>query len=312
MRTLPSATTLITPPRFAIAFGLTGIAGAWDAAARQLAGSSLVGWVLAVVAAAVLVALLTGYVAGLRLRPEGGRADLSSPVLFPFFALPIVSAELLVSRLVPVRPTAMAAFFALAALGAVVAVVHLARLISGRIEARHLHGGHLLPSVAGTIVPALVLARWGWDAAAIALLAIGLALAGMFAGLLVVATSTGHSIPAALRPTLAILVAPPALGGSVAIALHGDQRVVAAFGAATLLMLAVQLALVPSYRAAGFSPSFWSFTFPLAAAVGFGISALGSVVPSAGWTALAVATIVIAAIAAATVRSEWRALSDDS
>ncbi|MEQ1738224.1 MAG: hypothetical protein ABL886_17710, partial [Rhodoglobus sp.] len=218
------------PPRFAIAFGLVGLAGAWDAAARHLGGSPVVGAVIAAFGAAVLVALITVYVVERVRVPGSFAADFHSPVAFPFLTLPIVSAELLVSRLAVVAPIpAAAAFIALLAAGILLAVVHLTRLASGAISAGHLHGGQLLPSVAGTIVPAVVLARLGFDAPAAAFLGTGLLLALLFTVLLAVSAIGGTPVVPAVLPTLGILIAPPALGGVVALELDADGRLIAAF-----------------------------------------------------------------------------------
>lgn len=311
----PPPPPLVPPSRFAIAFGLTGLAGAWDAVARYLGGSPVVGSAIALLATVVLVGLIGVYVAERVRVPGSFTADFRSPVQFPFLSLPIVSAELLISRLAVATPIpAAAGFTALLCVGMVLAFVHLVRLVSGAITAQHLHGGQLLPSVAGTIVPAVVLARLGFDAAAAALLGIGLVLALLFAGLLAGAAFGGTAVAPPLRPTLAILIAPPALGGTVALALDADVRVIAAFCGLTALAVVTQFALVAAYLRDGFSPAFWSFSFPLAAAVGFGIAvgdtpaARAALHPVAlavsGWSGLAVLTAGIAVLGWATVRTE--------
>jgi len=69
-----------------------------------------------------------------------------------------------------------------------------------------------------------------------------------------------------------------------------------------VLMALQQVALLPRYRVLPFSLGFWSFTFPLAAAGGYGIEWL-SIADFAGWQAVAwllvvLVTAVIVAIAA--------------
>jgi tellurite resistance protein TehA-like permease len=78
-------------------------------------------------------------------------------------------------------------------------------------------------------------------------------------------------------PTLAILVAPPAVGGLALFDLTGDVStpLSLAFAGITVVLVAAQLALIPRYRRLPFSLGFWSFTFPTAAVVAYTITGLG-------------------------------------
>jgi tellurite resistance protein len=81
------------------------------------------------------------------------------------------------------------------------------------------------------------------------------------------------TLPEALVPTLAIELAPPAVGASAYFALHGPIPDPVAYGLAgyTVLMVAVQVRLLPVYSRLSFSPAFWAFTFPGAAAAGLAL-----------------------------------------
>ncbi|MEJ2003120.1 MAG: hypothetical protein P8X77_17400 [Maritimibacter sp.] len=71
-------------------------------------------------------------------------------------------------------------------------------------------------------------------------------------------------MPAPLRPLLAIHLAPASLLGSVALML-GMGRVGLGFGLFAILILALLLVRLRWLVAAGFSPLWGSFTFPIAA-----------------------------------------------
>ncbi|MEJ2019640.1 MAG: tellurium resistance protein, partial [Maritimibacter sp.] len=71
-------------------------------------------------------------------------------------------------------------------------------------------------------------------------------------------------VPAPLRPLLAIHLAPASLLGSVALML-GMGRVGLGFGLFAILILALLLVRLRWLVAAGFSPLWGSFTFPIAA-----------------------------------------------
>ncbi|RME15104.1 MAG: tellurium resistance protein, partial [Alphaproteobacteria bacterium] len=73
-----------------------------------------------------------------------------------------------------------------------------------------------------------------------------------------------EDVPAPLRPLLAIHLAPAALLGTVAMLL-GMPAVALGFGGLAIVLMALMVARLPWMLAAGFSPLWGAFTFPLAA-----------------------------------------------
>jgi tellurite resistance protein len=147
---------------------------------------------------------------------------------------------------------------------------------------------------ASVIIGALALAATGRPAAAGAMfwMAVAAAIPVWVAG--AVALVRG-AVPAPMRPTLAIHLSPVAVMGNVAVMLGWDQAA-AVCGA---LSAAVLAALALSGRwltAAGFSPLWGSFTFPLAATAALWLR-LGGGWGMAGALALVAATLVIPPIA---------------
>jgi tellurite resistance protein len=111
----------------------------------------------------------------------------------------------------------------------------------------------------------------------------------------------------ALLPTVAIEIAPPAVAGNAYFAMHSGPPDAVLFGLAgyTVLMVVAQIPLLPLYRALGFTPGFWSFTFPSAAAGTFALGWLAVESPAGkavyAWILVATVTGLIGAIAVRTL-----------
>ncbi len=104
-----------------------------------------------------------------------------------------------------------------------------------------------------------------------------------------------ETVPAPLRPLLAIHLAPAALLGSVAAGL-GGEAIAQVFALLSALMLAVLVVRGPWLLAGGFSPLWGALTFPLAASATLWLS-LGGVWRIPGGIVLVLATLVIPPIA---------------
>jgi tellurite resistance protein len=156
-------------------------------------------------------------------------------------------------------------------------------------------------------VAGLLAARADERDLSVGLLGVGLASAVLFTAVLIAAALLGHPVAKGLSPTLAILVSAPALGGLIVTQLDPATPIADVFAGLTVLLVLVQFALGPFYRTVRFSPAFWSFTFPGAAAVEFlllwAVARLGAAGPVAGWIALGVLSAGYLLLAAATVRA---------
>ena len=118
---------------------------------------------------------------------------------------------------------------------------------------------------------------------------------------------TGAPLPAPIRPSLSVLVSPPAVAG---IAWHiiagGRMDTIGYLLLGTLLMmLLIQVLASSQYRTLTFSPNFWAFTFPIAASTNFVIRWIDSArFPywhTWTWLLTGIATSFIAALATATI-----------
>ncbi|WP_159792869.1 SLAC1 family transporter [Puerhibacterium puerhi] len=290
---------------FGIAFGLSGLAGTWTAAAAQLGAPRAVGEALWALAAVVWMTTVVRYAARLR-SPRDLGEDLRHPVLGPFAALVPTTASLLAAHAAGVGPLRVAATVAVD-LAAAAALAFLAWFVADLLtrprDLAALHGGYLLPSVAASLVAAQSLATVGQRAAAVAALGVGLLFWVLIGAALLARLATGPQVPGGLLPTLAIFSAPPAVAGNAWWAIDGAATpVVHQLLLGTMVaLLAPQLFLVRRYLRQPFAIGFWALTFTAAASATYALrlatqapgSASGAVV---GWLVVAAATAVVGTV----------------
>lgn len=143
--------------------------------------------------------------------------------------------------------------------------------IAADLDQDHCHPGYFLPTVAGGFVASAAAAQSGFHAVAIACFGIGLVCWVMLGSVMLGRLFFRRRLPAALMPTLAIELAPPAAGGIGYLALSGPPVGTYLFGGYTVLMALVQVRLFPLYRALRFGPGFWAFTFAYSAAASYAL-----------------------------------------
>jgi tellurite resistance protein len=137
---------------------------------------------------------------------------------------------------------------------------------------------------AGHMLAAFALVPLGWTGLAAGLVWLGLATA---AAIWAMALPRAGGVPAPLRPTLAIHLAPASVLAAAA-ALLGWEGMATALGLWAALIAAGLALRAPWLMAAGFSPFWGAFTFPLAA---FGQAALRTLGEPGFWLGVAVAAV---------------------
>ena len=255
-------------------------------------------------AAAVYLALLAAFAAKLLIRPRAVLAGLEHPVTGPFNALPAIVGMLLALALQPhAAGCARALFLACFAAALLLGGWLIGQWIVEPLDIDQLHPGYFLPTVAGGLIgaqgaAAFGLAGLGWLSFGIGMI-YWLVLGSILVGRLIVRPA----LPAALIPTLAILLAPPAVAGNAYFALTGGRIDPLAYGLAgfAVLMVLVQLRLLPLYLRLPFAPTFWSFTFSYAAAAADALRWIALEHPAGAtamsYTVLAAITALIGGIA---------------
>lgn len=272
----------------AIGFGLAGLAGAWSKATPALHLPPVVTQSFWAIAAAAWVWLLVAHLirgarSGQRLRDQ-----LRHPVQGPFAALAPVTAMLLSADLFTISPVAGRMFFLLAlAAAALLAAWLFSWWFEANLELSAMHPGYLLPTVAPGLVGADVAHVLGYPVLAWALFGVGSFFTVVMTALVVLRLAFHPALPDALLPSVAILLAPPAVAGIAWFSLNGHATDPVAYSIAGIgvLLLLIQAAVLPRYRKLSFSPGFWSFTFPLAATVSLVEQWLAFAEPS-GWRVL--------------------------
>jgi tellurite resistance protein len=181
--------------------------------------------------------------------------------------------------------------------------------IAGVIDAERVHPGHFLPTVAGGFVAADVMAVMGYRTIGWLCFGIGVTCWTQLGSVILNRLFVGPALPMALVPTLAIEVAPPAVGGNAYFALHQgpDDAVVYALAGFSVLAVLVQLRLVPLYRGLTFGAGFWGFTFSFSAVAVYALTWIAHARPAhaalLGWIVVVLITALVGALAAKSVRA---------
>ena len=265
-------TTRIPLNTFAIAFGFAGLAEVWADAGAVWGWPHQVGdgfWAVSGLAWLTLIAAHT-------LRGGSSQERFVDQLRHP--------AQGPIAALIPIVGMLMGAvlhqYSAWAGKALVVASIAVAVLFAGWIVGRWLrgevvvtvvHGGYLLPTVAAGLLGSYAANAVGLTSLAWAAFAVGIFFWIVIFTLQLARFSALTELPAPLVPTMAILVAPPAVAGLSLMAMTHTTSgpVLDALAGITVLLFFVQTALLPVYRRTPFSIGSWSFTFPFAAVAAF-------------------------------------------
>ncbi|MFJ2979341.1 MFS transporter [Curtobacterium sp. NPDC087082] len=289
---------------FGIAFGTAGLAGTWTAAGSLLGAPTAIGEVLWAAAAIAWAVTIVRYLH----RPGGLRAigaDLRHPVLGPFAALVPAVGSLLAAHLATWAPVAGAVgVWTMLALTTAFGAWFVTDLLTSPREAASLHGGYLLPTVAGSLLSAQSLAVIGHPDLAMGYFATGVLFWLLVGAVLIARFATGPAVPPPLLPTLAILSAPPAVAGNAWWTMTGGAGSVVdtALAGTMVAFLLPHAFLVRRYVRSGFAIGFWAMTFTTAASATYAVrllstAGLGTLGTVLAWVVVAVATGIVGSIA---------------
>jgi tellurite resistance protein len=263
---------------------------------------------------ALWISLSAAYIV-MRLRGSGSfTADRQHPVYGPYTAYIPVIGILDSSHYVQ--------YFRNAARGVVIVLVValgvlLAQLLTywlqGNLPVQAFHPGFFLPTAAGGFVCSIGLGLSGWHAASESAFGVGLFFWLVIGTLIFSRLFTAEPLPDAVKPSLAVLLSPPATAGLAWFFISGATMNAVGYLllGITVIMLSVQVMFFTQYRILFFTPNFWAFTFSLAASANFIIRWI-SVERFPGWQAwtwsiAGLVTAFIAAIAVATLAEKSKA-----
>ncbi|GAA3938556.1 hypothetical protein [Actinoplanes auranticolor] len=303
----------VTPNVFGMPFGVCGLAQVWSTA-HAVAG--LPRWpadALWVAAACIWLAALIWYLGNV-IRGGRIRTELRDPVFAPFTAL-IVIVPMLLGIALGGHARAVGETVFLVALVLTMAV---GSWLSGEwiiadLQLAQWHPGYLLPTVAGGLIAAGGSAVFGYPTLAMVLFGYGVVCWLVLGSIVQVRLFTAPALPPALRPTIAIDAAPPAVAGNAWFLINGGHidAIAAGLVGYAILMALVQLRMIPVYRQVPFGPGWWAYSFSYAAVFALAVNWLAAE-QAPGRTAwitvlLAVLTLAIAALGILTVRRLARA-----
>lgn len=292
---------------FAIAFGLAGLATVWTTSARLLGVSDVIGQVLWGVVVVAWAWLIVAHLRRGARSSETLAQQLRHPAQGPIAALVPVVGMLIGADLHRFAPAAGEVLVVVSIVAAAAfAAWILAFWHTGSLTPEAFHPGYLLPTVAAGLIAATTASKVGLPLLAIGSFAVGIFFWIVVSTVVLARLAFFAPLPAALTPTCAILLAPPAVAGTAWFTINGEHAdpVSGALLGLLVLLALQQLALLPRYRPLPFTLGFWSFTFPLAAAAGYGIEWL-SIADFAGWQVIAwlLVAIVTAVVVLVGLRS---------
>lgn len=311
MQTPASPLKFLSAAWFAPVMGIAGLALAWHRAGPALGEmASGVAIVLAFAAALVFLAVSAGYLSRARRFPPALREDFSHPVRHAFVAAIPVSLILLATvatALAGATPAARIAWWTGSLLQLAVTVWVVSRWWRGNrpdgIAWAGLTPVLFIPVVGNVLVPlaGVPLGHADWSAAQFG---IGAFFWPVVHVLILLRLATQGGWPDRLAPAAFIFVAPPAVVG-LALAQFAAPSALSwgTWGIALFSLLAAgtqfqRIAALP------FGIPHWAMSFPLAAfaALTLRLAPAGGAMGTLGVVALALASLVILALAFATVR----------
>lgn len=250
---------------FGAVLGLAGLGLAWRIAARTFGAPVFIGEVILLVAATAFVLLAALYVSKLVHAPAAVLAEIRHPAQSSFLGTISISLVLLAAGALPwSRPLAEVLWALGAALQAFLIVVVFRNWIVHPMQFDHIHPGWFVLMV-GIVVGVPVGVALDHVELSWACLALGTLAALMLYPIILFRLFFHAPLPPVLRPTLFILIAPPALIFSAYYSLNGgtlDPFAHGLFFAAVFFTLLV-LSLPRLFLGLPFAVSWWAYTFPL-------------------------------------------------
>ncbi|MEA1831412.1 SLAC1 anion channel family protein [Methylobacterium durans] len=306
---------------FGSVMGLTGLSVAWRLASHRYGPPSVIADAIGWIALAAFAALVLAYGAKAVTAPRAVVAEFNHPIAGNLFGTVLISLLLIPILLVRSAPALAEGIWIVGAAGMVVfAWTIVNRWMGSRQQLAHATPAWVVPVVGLLDIP-LALPALDLPAAhpvAVFALSVGLFFALPLFTLIFSRLLFEEPLPAALRPTLMILIAPFAVGFSSYVAVTGRVDGFAeALYMLTLFFLAVLVGRLRNLPFCPFRVSWWAVSFPLSASAATALryaDATGSAwADGIALALLAFASIVIAGLAVRTLagiaRGELRTLS---
>ncbi|MFM9922376.1 dicarboxylate transporter/tellurite-resistance protein TehA [Variovorax sp. H27-G14] len=253
---------------FGIAVGVLALGNAWHLAVPLWHLPPQIADLLTFGGIAVWLVLLALYAHKWLRHGAEARAEMNHPVQSSFAALVPVASMLAATALLPVaRPLALAVAAVALAAQLALGLWLYGRMWQGGRQPELVTPAMYLPAVAQNFVSGTTAAAFGWPH--LGMLFFG---AGMFSWLAIESMVLSRAalqapLPEALRPVLGIQLAPAVVGGVAYMSLNGGvpdlfAQILLGYGLYQALLL---VRLLPWIARQPFAPSYWAFSFGVAA-----------------------------------------------
>lgn len=280
-------------PLTAMPMGTGGVGLAWRAAHETLGVPAAIGEALLAFTLLLWLVVVGLQVARLLRHPQAVLAELRHPVRVAFAAAPTIGLMIVAAFLHPYAPALGGVLWGGAvALHLLVAMMLLRRILAGRGDPAMLAPPLMIPLVGNVLAPVFG-APMGFVDVSWMMFGVGVLLWLAVQPLLLHRLFAGPALPPPLRPSLAILLAPPTIAALALVALTGQVGAVTlAFVGLAVLVAAVLVSLAGEFARIPFGLPWWGVTFPSAA---FAVMAMAVGFPAwFCWPALVAATALTA------------------
>lgn len=254
-------------PLFASTMGLSGLALVWYRADELWGRGIIFAETMASLAAMALIAMVCGYLVKIYMYKDKALADITHPIRVNF--LPAISIALILQGMLA-APGEWSLI--LWGSGAVLHLLFMLGMVSSwllrQFDLNMLNPSWFIPAVGNVLIP-IPAANAGYTEVAWFFFSVGIFFWLILMTLCYHRLIFGANLPDSLKPTVAILLAPPAVGYMAWVALNGEAAEPDIIGRMlyykALFTFMLMLFQVPHLIRIQFYPSFWSYAFPMAA-----------------------------------------------
>jgi len=248
--------------------GLSGLAMVWRATEVHWGMAHHASWALTIVATGVFGLLLGAYLYKWFVAPEAVLAELNHPVRINF--LPAISINLILLGILMgfhYPAVGLDLWRIGAALQLLLTLIIVNIWLNTERPVGSINPAWFIPAVGNVLVP-VAAAPAGYLLTGWFFLSIGLFFWTILVTVVFYRLITKPALEPPMRPTLVVMLAPPAVSCLAVIALTETMGL----GAMALFFIAVFFALlllpqIPSFLKLPYFPSWWAYTFPVAAFV---------------------------------------------
>lgn len=259
---------LLPLPLFASVMGLAGLAMVWRATETHWALNWGISWAITLGALVVFVLLILAYIYKWLVAPDRVLDELNHPVRINF--LPALSINLILLGIL-ITPRHPEIGLDLWRIGAVLHLLLTLIIVNIWLNTERpvasINPAWFIPAVGNVLVPVAAAAA-GYTLVAWFFLSIGLFFWTILITVVFYRLITKPALEPQMRPTLVVMIAPPAVSCLAIIGLTGHMGIAAMglFFVATFFVLLLT-PQIPGFLKLPYFPSWWAYTFPLAAFV---------------------------------------------